>query len=421
MTSPDIAAASRPLPGWRVEFGRNWPIVLGCLLGLAAGVLSLPFIMVTFFIKDWESEFGWARGSIALAPVCLFSALAIAAPFAGWLSDRIAAVWLVGVSLVGVALGMYLNSTLTGRLWELLALMTFLGLIGAGSSSLVFSRIINANFSDARGTALGIALIGNGLSQGIAPALLAPYVADHGWRQGVVALSLVGLIGTPIVISLLRNAQRGVQQAETAVPADGMSFGDAVRSRVFWIMAIAFFLTMLPATGLLGNFITLLRDQHATPSQLGLYGGLMGLFLIVGRLLAGWLFDRAFAPFVAAAMMLICAVGFLVLAEWGLPVAALGALSIGLSYGAEVDMAGYLTARYFGMRAFGRCYGVLYTFVLIGAIAGPWSFAILYDVTKSYNVALLGGGGLFFTGSMLLLTLPRFSPTPLPTQQPAIR
>ena len=87
MTSPDIAAASRPLPGWRVEFGRNWPIVLGCLLGLAAGVLSLPFIMVTFFIKDWESEFGWARGSIALAPVCLFSALAIAAPFAGWLSD----------------------------------------------------------------------------------------------------------------------------------------------------------------------------------------------------------------------------------------------------------------------------------------------------------------------------------------------
>jgi hypothetical protein len=53
----------------------------------------------------------------------------------------------------------------------------------------------------------------------------------------------------------------------------------------------------------------------------------MGLFLIVGPLLAGWLFDRAFAPFVAAAMMLICAVGFLVLAEWGLPVAALGALN----------------------------------------------------------------------------------------------
>jgi MFS family permease len=97
------------------------------------------------------------------------------------------------------------------------------------------------------------------------------------------------------------------------------------------------------------------------------------------------------------------------------------ARSIGLSYGAEVDMAGYLTARYFGMRAFGRCYGVLYTFVLIGAIAGPWSFAILYDVTKSYNVALFGGAGLFFTGSMLLLTLPRFSHTPLPTQQPAIR
>jgi hypothetical protein len=41
--------------------------------------------------------------------------------------------------------------------------------------------------------------------------------------------------------------------------------------------------------------------------------------------------------------------------------------------------------------------------------------AILYDVSKSYNVALLGGAGLFFTGSMLLLTLPRFSHTPLPT------
>lgn len=46
-------------------------------------------------------------------------------------------------------------------------------------------------------------------------------------------------------------------------------------------------------------------------------------------------------------MMLICAVGFLVLAKWGLPVAALGALSISLSYGAEVDMAGYPHVRIF--------------------------------------------------------------------------
>jgi hypothetical protein len=63
---------------------------------------------------------------------------------------------------------------------------------------------------------------------------------------------------------------------------------------------------------------------------------------------------------------------------------------------------------------------------IVKCIARRWPRAAAFSSASggfadAHNVALLGGAGLFFTGSMLVLTLPRFSHTPLPTQQPAIR
>ncbi|MGY9107317.1 MAG: MFS transporter, partial [Alphaproteobacteria bacterium] len=78
---------------------------------------------------------------------------------------------------------------------------------------------------------------------------------------------------------------------------------------------------------------------------------------IVGRLVSGYLLDRFFAPYIAAAF-------------FGLPLLSIALLSgvtsdyaffiinigLGLGLGAEIDLMGFLVSRYFGLRSYGQIY-----------------------------------------------------------------
>ena len=94
--------------------------------------------------------------------------------------------------------------------------------------------------------------------------------------------------------------------------------------------------------------------------------------------------------------------------------APLAALAIGLATGAEFDLIGYLTARYFGSRSYGRIYGLFYL-VATGAAAFSGAFyGAVEDATGSYVAAMVTSVGLLVVCSVLMLLLPRY-----PALQPA--
>jgi len=64
--------------------------------------------------------------------------------------------------------------------------------------------------------------------------------------------------------------------------------------------------------------------------------------------------------------------------------AFVGAICVGLSLGAEVDLLAYLAGRYFGLKSFGATYGFLFSAVLVGTALGPLAFGIGFDTTGSY-------------------------------------
>jgi MFS family permease len=78
---------------------------------------------------------------------------------------------------------------------------------------------------------------------------------------------------------------------------------------------------------------------------------------------------------------------------------------IGIGTGAEFDISAYLLARYFGMRDFGRLYGLLLGIVTIVSALAPALFAILYKSSGSYDSMLRVAVGCFIVGPGLLLTL----------------
>ena len=136
--------------------------------------------------------------------------------------------------------------------------------------------------------------------------------------------------------------------------------------------------------------------------------GLIGVSMIVARLASGVLMDIVFAPWVGAGVMSLCAIGLLLLATGDPALAWCGAIAIGLSIGIEFDLIAYLTARYFGLSAFGRIYGLLYGLTALGVSGSSLAYGYWADVAGSYRPALLCATGLLSITVILFLTLPRF-------------
>lgn len=391
------------------EFRAHGKLLLGCVLGMAIGVHSLPFYTAGMFLMPLIDAFGWSRAAASLAPTLLILSLGLVAPFAGMVIDKIGERRAAFISLLCVGISFLLLSRMQGALYFYLALFSLMALTGAGASTITFSRLIVRNFQNARGTALGIAMTGTGIASSLAALTLVPLIAEAGWRTGYLVLAVVIFAGAPIIWFLTGEKRKDAQEAPRALT--GQSLREALRTSIFWKLVAAFFLVALASPGALVHFVPLLVDAQVSPERAAALASLVGVFLILGRLGAGILFDIAFAPYVAALFMALSAAGLAILAWAGPEFAVLGALAIGLSFGAEMDLVGYLCARYFGTRHYGKIYGVLYTVVLGGIALSPLLYGALRDSSGNYDSALYSSTLLLGVSVFIFLSLPRFLPS----------
>jgi MFS family permease len=184
--------------------------------------------------------------------------------------------------------------------------------------------------------------------------------------------------------------------------------GRAVTSRIFWTIALGFAAIAIAVSALVVHMVPLLRDSGMPPLQAAAVASFTGFGVLLGRLVIGWLIDRFFAPRVAASVFTLTAAGCLLLAYGGPDTAPFAAFLIGFSLGAEVDLISYLTARYFGMSAYGLLYSLIYAFFIVGASVGPVLAGKIFDMTGNYSLAIWTVIGLLLAGAGAALTLPRF-------------
>lgn len=395
------------------EFRRSWKNLAGAMIGLAVGVHALPFGTSGLFLGPLTKTFGWSRAEASLGPTLLFLCLGGIAPFIGLLIDRVGARRVVLPGLICLCAFFVAMSSIGPSLSLYYACFVAVGVFAAGSATPTYTRVINANFVAARGRALGIALIGTGLSSAAVPPVLASIIESQGWRAGYLMLAIIVALAAPLVLLLLGQSGRATEGNETLA---GFTIREALADRMLWGLGVVFFLVALAVGGFSSHFIAMQTDQGGSAVTAARLMGAGGLFLIFGRLLTGFLIDRFFAPHVAAIVMLVSAGGFLLIAQGGPTFALAGLLAAGLAFGAEIDLVSYLVARYFGLRAYGRVYGVLYAFVVAGTALSPTAYGLCFDHLGSYVAVLQGAAGLLVTAAIgfgLLRTFPeRFEANP---------
>jgi MFS family permease len=160
----------------------------------------------------------------------------------------------------------------------------------------------------------------------------------------------------------------------------------------------------------------MLTDRGATVQTAALGSSIMGVAVLIGRAVTGYLLDRFFAPRLAALFFGGAAFGIgLLWAGTATPLALVGAFLVGLGLGAEVDIIAYLMSRYFGLRSFGKLYSFGFgAFVLAGAL-GSLAMGAGFDLTGSYRAPL---SALFISTLVATVLMTRLGPYRYQAPQP---
>lgn len=399
---PKGAALSTSDPRWA-------RILSGAALGSATGISALLLYTNGLFVAGLSGEFGLTRTQFGFGVLLVTFALAVANPLVGWAVDRYGARLPAIVGLVLLSAGFFSLGAFVHSVSGYLGLQALVAFVGAASGPIAYTKMIGATFQQNRGLALGVTMTGIGCSAAAIPPLLAPVIAAQGWRAGFFALSVIPLVGALLTALLIppqpaRSADPALSNFAVQLPCTWL------RTREFWVMALAFAVMSLSFAGLLPHFVPLLTDSGLSPVTAGRIAGEIGLAVIASRLAVGFLLDRIPAPRIAIAICSTAAAGIAMFIANGVSSASVTAIALGLAMGAELDLMGFLVARYFGLKQFGRIYGWLYSAFVFASGLGPLWVGALRDTTGNYTLSLMISIAGLGMACCAFLMLPGYAP-----------
>ena len=419
MAIPETVAAAAGGEASRRFYG--WYVALACGVGLGCGIASVLTSTFQVFLAPLQAEFGWTRPQLFLALTVTLLVVTGLAPFFGALVDRLGARRLILIGLLLEAAVFASFALQSASLATLYLRYVALAALAMGTTHVGFARIITVWFDRQRGLALGIMLAGLGVGNTIWPILTQWGIDRWGWRSAYLLIAgTIVTVGFGTVALVVRESPQSMglqpdgQPAQAgAAPSQRADFGmtrrEATRTSTYWLMLAAFLFIGMSVSSVQAHMIPLLRSHGVSASLAAKVLSMLGGAVVLGRLAAGWLMDRFFAPRVAMAFLVgpIAATALLAAGVTG-PWAFLAGMMTGLAVGAEMDVTTYLASRYFGVRHFSAIFAFFYAAYTLGAAFGPLGTAIAVDKTGGYTGPLAVHAALMLVGAILLSRLPPF-------------
>lgn len=382
---------------------RRIAIVLGAGAGMYFSIGIVLIYGFSVFIVPITEDTGWDRTVVAavVAPIAIVNGLM--SPIVGALTDRFGPRRVLAVSSVSMAIGLIGVGIASQNLTTFIVAVAVASLMGAAQTGVPYTYVVVGWFSARRGLALGVMLSFVGLGIATVPPFLAFLISEWGWRFAFMAAGLISMAVTlPVALFVIRDPP--VLQRPDRAGGEGHTVRQAVETASFWLMLGAFFLNYFAAAAGSISLPVVLADRGADPATAALVMSFVGVSFIVMRLGFGALLDR-FPPVPLTSLAFLSpVVGHLVLLNSdGLIPVYVSAVFFGLATGAEGDAIGYLLAKRFGMRSFGKLFGINYMALTFGAGLGPALLHIAAADGASYFKAFTIFAGIAVMAPVLLI------------------
>jgi MFS family permease len=401
------------MKGKRPKLFYGWWVALTAAVGLFLSSATTVVFTFGVFARAMGQEFHSGRARMSLAFTLHNLTTALCVPLAGRLVDRYGPRRVLLPFTFFLGLILLSSRVISGEIWQLYVFYMALGVSGC-SGVMSYTDVVSHWFDKRRGLALSVMMLGLGLGAIVMPPVAVQLVERFGWR---LSYSIFGfailLIPLPVVAAFLKERPRDVgllpdgatkTQLVTpvAVEEQGLTMREALHTPDLWIIVGALFLVTASVHACFIHLPQILTDRGKTAKTAAFVSSLFGVGLFSGRVGCGYLLDRFFAPHVAVLLFGAIALGVALLgAVHGMWLVCFAALLVGLGVGAEVDIIGYLTSRYFGLRSFGEIFGWIWAVFGVSGGAGAYLMGVGFDKTGSYTVPLAG----FFCAALLAMLL----------------
>jgi predicted MFS family arabinose efflux permease len=407
-------------PTAAAEWHRNWPLVAAATSGMSLAALSTSAFGV--MVVPIEQEFHWTRAQISTGPLLVSVMTVLFGTVLGLLVDRLGPriIALGNVTLLCAATA--LLSQIGPQLWQWWAIWIVIGLCSAILPTLCVMPTTRT-FNLGRGLAMAIVLSGSGISSFVVPNLGNWLVEHYGWQQAYLYLALIWYaVVFTLMLLFLRVPQAGAEPVPTQKeqtqppPGDlpGLTAREGLTSPVFYRLLFAAVIANFVGIAIILNLIPILRWTGLDAMMAASVMSLIGIFTIVGRIIAGGLIDRFDAGRIAGgASLLMFALPAMLLAFPGnIATSIAGVVIVGMMGGAQTPCIAYLASRHLGQRAYATLYATIMAAMSLGVGLGPLFANMVYDATQSYNIVLWAALPMFVIGALLFMSLgpyPNFS------------
>ena len=389
--------------------------------GVAAAASTLAVNGV--FLKPITEEFGWSRATYSGATGIGTLIGALLALGAGPLVDRWGPRWpmVAGFLIVG---GTFLGLASVNGLGEFYAFQvagraSMMGLVSVGLMS-----TIPKWFVAARGRAVAVGSVGNGIGILGFPLLAQILINAFDWRTAATALGwLVWALALPPIVLFLRrkpedmgilpdgkpiqDAVSGSTSSSTGGANGETSFGLAqvLRYPSFYLLALATTSGFMAFTATFFHMVPYLTDKGFEPVAAVTVVAVWSGFATVGTLVTGFYLDRYDSRLILAGQLGLAGGAYLILLGLNsiFPL-ILWAATYGFIQGGMITTQLVIFANYYGRHHLGSIRGATTTAFALGNAVSATGSALVFDITGSYLSVFWAFAGINVIGMVAALS-----------------
>jgi MFS family permease len=344
----------------------------------ASGVFFLPVV----------KHFGWSRALFSLLVATAPLAAGFSSPAIGSLMDRYGErkIMIAGATMVALS---YLALSRADSAAAFFVTFVVLGVGITASTIIPAALVITSLFREQRGLALGIAFAGIPLGGTGITILASRIVQRSGFRAGYFAMAIpILLIVIPLLALFMRTPPQRVAGGVTAAATPGLEVSEALRSRSFWMIAIAEVFFATASVGLRVHLVPFLTGVGYSPTLAAEILGAMFVFSAIGSFAMGTLADRLGGRTTLSLVFFAGAAGIAALLGASHLIGVAGFILI-FGLVRETHVLPIAITESLGAKRLGTLLGLLALFTTFGFAAGPVIAGRIFDRTGSYTGALL--------------------------------
>ena len=354
--------------------------------------MALTSSTMSFFLEPVCESLQISRGSFSLIFSLMSVSGALSAPFLGQYAGQKGVRGILLLAGLWTGACMMLLSVVT-RLWMLYAVTFSLGLLGSTCLTVCGTLIVQQSYAGAQASGiLGAVMAGSGVG-GMFFSLIVPGVIGRlGWRAGmqVMGISWMALLWLGVLLLGKADLCKSCRSKDDA--GLGMTRAEALKSPRLYLQMFVI-VVMGACCGLQQQIPALLGAQGYSQGRISVMISAMTVFLALGKFGQGLLYGKIGVEKGGLLMMAAFAAGCLAMFSKALAWPAL-LLLLAPGMGIYTTLIPLAARRVFGSREYPAIWALISTAGCGGVIVGYPLWGVIYDLTGTYTLGLIGAAVL---------------------------